>query len=141
MTQEDLILQMTRIVYDRLGPSADPRVVEELVTDLARTVVSQADFSPRENALSPRVVVSAVGTSRPGIVAAITAKLAESYYNIVDMNQTVVQGKFAMVLIAEASANAADLAGLRQGLKDVGEEMGVQVYTQREDLFRTMHRV
>ena len=141
MTQEDLILQMTRIVYDRLGPSADPRVVEELVTDLARTVVSQADFSPRESALSPRVVVSAFGTSRPGIVAAITQKLAESYYNIVDMNQTVVQGKFAMVLIAEASANAADLAGLRQGLKDVGEEMGVQVYTQREDLFRTMHRV
>jgi predicted amino acid-binding ACT domain protein len=56
----------------------------------------------------------------PVLSPAITAKLAESYYNIVDMNQTVVQGKFAMVLIAEASANAADLAGIATGTQGRG---------------------
>jgi ACT domain-containing protein len=139
MTREELILQMTRTVYERLGPAADPRVVEDLVTDLARTVAVR-DTS-RVGSSSSRVVVSAFGTSRPGIVAAITSQLAEASYDLVDMNQTVVQGKFAMVLIAEAAANAADLSALRQGLKDVGEQMGVQVYTQREDLFHAMHRI
>lgn len=133
-------MQMTRIVYGRLGETADPRIVEDLVTDLARSV--SAEVSPsRTPSSSSRVVVSAFGTSRPGIVAAITSELAEARYDIVDMNQTVVQGKFAMVLIAEVAADSRDLSALRQGLKDVGEEMGVQVYTQREDLFHAMHRI
>ena len=141
MSQEDLILQMTRIVYDRLGAGADPRLVEDLVTELARAVVAKGESSLKRSNSPSRVVVSAFGTSRPGIVAAITSKLAEARYNIVDMNQTVVQGKFAMVVIAEAATDASDLSGVRQSLKDVGEQMGVQVYTQREDLFHAMHRV
>jgi ACT domain-containing protein len=140
MTREEMIMQMTRIVYSRLGAGADPRVVEDLVIDLARSLSSGMDVS-RTVSSSSRVVVSAFGTSKPGIVAAITSELAEARYDIVDMNQTVVQGKFAMVLIAEVAADSRDLSALRQGLKDVGEEMGIQVYTQREDLFHAMHRV
>lgn len=142
MSQEDLIYRMTRIVYQRLGPEANVRLVEDLVTELARAVGEETDLPPSGGSTgASRVVVSVFGTSRPGIVAAITSKLAESEYNIVDVNQTVVQGKFAMVLIAEAAANATDLSGLRRALVSVAEPMGVQVYIQREDLFQAMHRV
>lgn len=140
MTREELVMQMARIVYQRLGAGTDPRVVEDLVTDLARSVPLEGTTSGSMSS-SARVVVSTFGTSKPGIVAAITSELAEARYNIVDMNQTVVQGKFAMVLIAEAAADSSDLSALRQGLKDVGQQMGVQVYTQREDLFHAMHRI
>ncbi len=142
MAQEDLIYRMTKLVYERLGPEADARLVEELVTDLFRVIGQEGSSQTASSGPSPaRIVVSAFGTSRPGIVAAITSTLAESDYNIIDMNQTVVQGKFAMVLIAEATEKASDLLGLRERLKSVGERVGVQVFTQREDLFQSMHRV
>ncbi len=141
MSKEELVYRLTRLVYDRLGPQTDARLVEDLVTELFRTIGSARVAEDRSNGQSARVVVSALGTSRPGIVAAITSTLAESRYDIVDMNQTVVQGKFAMVLIAEAADNALDLSSLRAGLTQVGDRVGVQVYSQREDLFQSMHRV
>ena len=141
MAETDLIYRVTRAVYARLGPQADARLVEDLVTDIVRLIGPAA--SPPGSSVQPgaRIVVSAFGTSRPGIVAAITARLAESRYNILDINQTVVQGKFAMVLIAEGEAGASDLAALRESLKADGDRVGVQVFTQREDLFQSMHRV
>ncbi|MEP7271657.1 MAG: ACT domain-containing protein [Acidobacteriota bacterium] len=138
-SREDLVYRLTCIVYERLGSQADARLVEDLVTAVVQTIGSESVTDGGGS--GSRVVVSAFGTSRPGIVAAITSQLAESRYNIVDMNQTVVQGKFAMVLIAEAGPNAIDLSTLRAGLKAVGERVGVQVYTQSEDLFQSMHRV
>jgi ACT domain-containing protein len=144
MANEDLIYQMTKTVLARLGPQADVRLVEEIVADLYRLVDRAADsatLGAGAASLRSRVVVSAFGTSRPGIVAAIASTLAEAKYNIVDMNQTVVQGKFAMVLIAEAAEGANDLASLKEQLRAAGENVGVRILAQREDLFQAMHRV
>jgi ACT domain-containing protein len=143
MPQEDLIYRITKAVFSRLGDKADARVVEDLVTDIYRLIEAGGTLdgvgAPQSEAA--RVVVSAFGTSRPGIVAAITSALAEASYDIVDMNQTVVQGKFAMVLIAEGGDGTNDLTSLRERLKIAGERIGVRVYAQREELFQSMHRV
>lgn len=143
MTREDLIYQMTKAVYERLGPQTDPGLVEDLVTDVVRLIERDRRLEETKGSVSPgaRIVVSAFGTSRPGIVAAVSSILAESRYNIVDMNQTVVQGKFAMVLIAEAADSSNDLTRLKEKLDAEGERVGVRIYTQREDLFQRMHRV
>lgn len=143
MTDEELIYQMTKAVYARLGPQADARLVEEMVTDLARLVARgmERGAAARADLQGARVIVSAFGTSRPGVVAAIASTLAEAQYNIVDMNQTVTQGKFAMMVIAEAGAEASDLGTLKEQLRQAGERVGVRVYVQREDLFQAMHRV
>ena len=143
MANEDLIYQMTKTVLARLGPQADARLVEEMVADLYRLVDGAVEGGTPLGAASlrSRVVVSAFGTSRPGIVAAIASTLAEAKYNIFDMNQTVVQGKFAMVLIAEAAEGANDLATLKEQLRAAGESVGVRILAQREDLFQAMHRV
>jgi ACT domain-containing protein len=143
MANEDLIYQMTKTVLARLGPQADARLVEEMVADLYRLVDGAVEGGTPLGAASlrSRVVVSAFGTSRPGIVAAIASTLAEAKYNIFDMNQTVVQGKFAMVLIAEAAEGANDLATLKEQLRAAGESVGVRILAQREDLFHAMHRV
>jgi ACT domain-containing protein len=139
MANEQLIYQLTRAVYDRLGASADKQLVENLVTDIYRLV--EAGGGAGGEGRSGRVVISAFGISHPGIVAAIASTLAEARYDIVDINQTVVQGKFAMVLIADAGEAAGDLASLKVRLREVGERLGVRVYAQREDLFQAMHRV
>jgi ACT domain-containing protein len=145
MTNEELIYQITKAVYQRLGPAVDKDAVESLVADIYRLVRSgnAAPAAPVEarQGREPRVVISAFGISRPGIVAAIAATLAETDYDIVDMNQTVVQGKFAMVLIAEANRASSDVTTLKARLKEAGKRVGVRVYAQREDLFQAMHRV
>jgi ACT domain-containing protein len=145
MNNEELIYQITRAVYDRLGGGANQELVESLVMDIFRLVRSESAAGPAETEAaqgrSGRVVISAFGISRPGVVAAITTTLAAAGYNIVDMNQTVVQGKFAMVLIADASQANSDLATLKLRLKDAGERVGVRIYAQREDIFQAMHRV
>ena len=146
MTKEGLIFGLTKLVFDRLGANADVRLVEDLVTDIARFIESDEIEGAGPAWTSgtkgtTRVVVSAFGTSRPGIVAAISTSLADSRYNIVDMNQTVVQGKFAMVLIAESGSGALPLPTLKERLTSAGEGLGVRVYAQTEDLFQAMHRV
>jgi len=145
MTNEELVYQITKAVSQRLGAAADKHLVENLVTDIYRLVRTNGAAEPVNAEAGPgrsdRIVISAFGISRPGIVAAISATLAEAAYDIMDMNQTVVQGNFAMVLIADASQAAIDLAALKVRLKETGERVGVRIYAQREDLFQAMHRI
>jgi ACT domain-containing protein len=146
VTKESLIYGLTKVVFGRLGTNADVHLVEDLVTDIAR-FIENAEIDgpgiarPTGTQGTTRVVVSAFGTSRPGIVAAISTSLADSRYSIIDMNQTVVQGKFAMVLIAESGSGALPLPTLKERLTSAGEGLGVRVYAQTEDLFQAMHRV
>ena len=159
MANEELIYRITRAVYESLGAGADERVVEKLVTDVYRAVepAVKADGAARGSAAATnqfaidvregeadaqgRMVVSVFGVDRPGIVAAVSQILAETQCSIVDINQTVVQGKFAMVMIANASHARQSIASLKERFREEGERLGVRIYAQREDLFNAMHRV
>jgi ACT domain-containing protein len=88
-----------------------------------------------------RLVVSVFGMDHPGIVAGVAQILAEAGCSIVDINQTVVQGKFAMVIIANTSRSRLSVTELKDRLRSEGEKLGVHIYAQREDLFNAMHRI
>ncbi|MBA3714227.1 MAG: ACT domain-containing protein [Pyrinomonadaceae bacterium] len=87
------------------------------------------------------MVISVFGVDRPGIVAAVAQILAEAECSIADINQTVVQGKFAMVLIANSARARQSAAELKERFRREGERLGVRIYAQREDLFNAMHRI
>lgn len=148
MANEDLIYRITRAVYDRLGPGADENMVEQLVTDIYREVgssASSASSAPSAPAAaggsSSRLIISVFGMDHPGIVAGVSQILAAASCSIVDINQTVVQGKFAMVIIAETARARESTTELKDRLRREGEKLGVRIYAQREDLFNAMHRV
>ncbi len=144
MPNEDLIYRITRAVYERLGPGADEQMVEQLVTDIYREVnLSGTTGSPARSAegSSSRLIISVFGMDHPGIVAGVSQILAEASCSIVDINQTVVQGKFAMVIIADSSRARESTSELKERLRREGERLGVRIYAQREDLFNAMHRV
>jgi ACT domain-containing protein len=150
MPNEDLIYRITRAVYERLGAGADEQMVEQLVTDIYREVhVSASTGSTGSTASSvssaegssSRMVISVFGVDNPGIVAGVSQILAEAGCSIIDINQTVVQRKFAMVIIAETSRARESTAELKERLRREGETLGVRIYAQREDLFNAMHRV
>jgi ACT domain-containing protein len=155
MANEDLIYRITRAVYDRLGSTTDEQTIEQLVTDIYREVIKNDHSShswpnsgvahnvtsaTREGS-SERMVISVFGLDHPGIVAGVAQILAEAGCSIVDINQTVVQGKFAMVIIADASRARESTAELKDRLRREGEKLGVRIHAQREDLFNAMHRV
>lgn len=141
MANEDLIYRITRAVYERLGASADEQMVEQLVTDIYREVdASASPVSPGEGS-SSRMIISVFGVDHPGIVAGVSQILAEAGCSIIDINQTVVQGKFAMVIIGDTSRARESTTELKDRLRRAGEQLGVRIYAQREDLFNAMHRV
>ena len=169
MANEELIYRITRAVYERLGANADEQTVSNLVTDIYRAVEPEVkangangkleaanasspsttshstnyagDVPPADDASAARLVVSVFGVDRPGIVASVSQVLADAGCSIVDINQTVVRGKFAMVMIADMRAAKESAAELKARFRQEGERIGIRIYAQREDLFNAMHRI
>ena len=147
MANEELIYRITRAVYGRLGTQADEQTVEALVMDVYRAVepalASAAEGAPKGGAegRADRLIVSVFGTDHPGIVAAVSQILAEARCSIIDINQTVVQGKFAMVIVADITRAGESVAALKDRFRNEGDRLGVHIYAQREDLFNAMHRI
>lgn len=150
MANEELIYRITRAVYGRLGAEADERTVEALVMDVYRAVEPElgdaGGAGTRESksggeGRADRLVVSVFGVDHPGIVAAVSQVLAEAGCSIADINQTVVQGKFAMVIIADISQARESVTALKDRFRNEGERLGARIYAQREDLFNAMHRI
>ena len=151
MPNEDLIYRITRAVYDRVGNAVDDTTVEQLVTDIYKQVAVTNNSHPAVDrgagqmgsaeGSSDRMVISVFGLDHPGIVAGVSQILAEASCSIIDINQTVVQGKFAMVIIGDTSRARESTAELKERLRLAGQTLGVNIYAQREDLFNAMHRI
>lgn len=152
MTDETLIFEITKAVYGRIGQSVDRATVEDLVADVYRAVKPAVGAASRDGDMperSPRggvgsherIIVSVFGLDRPGIVSAVSSVLADADCSIADINQTVVSGKFAMVLVADSSRSTLGVAEIKERFKEAGARLGVRIYAQREDLFNAMHRV
>lgn len=159
MTNEELIYRITRTVYGRLGTSAEEQTVEQLVTEIYREVepflrnngtsyqppqsfpTSGSINTEAQGGASNRMIISVFGVDHPGIVAGVAQILAAAECSIVDINQTVVQGKFAMVIIADMTRARESAGELKERLRREGEKLGVRIYAQREDLFNAMHRI
>lgn len=90
---------------------------------------------------SQRIIVSVLGKDRVGIIAGVTQVLAANRINILDISQTIMQGLFTMILVADMAESAIDLHQLKEALAEKGRELGVKIEAQHEDVFRYMHRL
>ena len=88
-----------------------------------------------------QVVLTIVGKDKVGITARVTNALAEMYINIININQNIMQGFFNMVLIADMEGANVTLADARQRMVQLGEEIGVEIRLQSEEIFAAMHRI
>lgn len=96
---------------------------------------------PEHTSAIQHIVVSVLGEDRSGIVAAVSGALAQAGANIIDIRQTILSGIFSMTMIVEIDENTTKFDELQTTLEGVGNELGVQVHVQREDVFRFMHRI
>ncbi len=141
MDREALAYRISEILLNRLRPEPPRAVVEAVVADLVRLLERQP-AGPEPAAPPPRLaVLTVLGRNRKGIVHAFSEVLAEHGVDIVDINQTLVHGNFAMMMVVDPSGADVDLAGLKALLKPRAEALGVGVFLQYEDLLRAVNRV
>ena len=88
-----------------------------------------------------KAIVTVVGKDRVGIIAETCVALAAYNVNILDISQTVMQGYFTMMMAVDTSMSEIPFAELAKKLDAKGEEMGMSIRLQREDIFEAMHRV
>ena len=88
-----------------------------------------------------RIVVTVVGKDTVGIIARVCTYLANNDINILDLSQSIVQGFFNMIIIADASASPLTFTAIQEGLAELGNSMGQAIQAQREEIFEMMHRI
>lgn len=88
-----------------------------------------------------QVVLTIVGKDKVGITAKVTNALADMNINIININQNIMQGFFNMVLIADMEGANVTLAEAREVMVQLGQEIGVEIRLQSEEIFTAMHRI
>ncbi len=106
----------------------------------AQTSRIVAEFAPMPDK-SNRIIVTVIGADTVGIIAKVSAVLAEANANIIDISQTTVREFFAMIMLADMEKASVPFDELKRRLNAKGEELGLKVDAQHEDVFKFMHRV
>ena len=88
-----------------------------------------------------KCIVTVLGKDTVGISANVCAYLAENEINILDISQTIIQGYFNMMMIVDVTDMKKDFKVVCDELTVIGEEIGVKIHCQREEIFEKMHRL
>jgi ACT domain-containing protein len=88
-----------------------------------------------------RAVITVIGKDRKGIIAGVSAELAASGINILDISQTTLQEYFAMIMMVDMAEATVSFPAIQKKLDLKGRELGMQIKIQREDIFNAMHEI
>ena len=88
-----------------------------------------------------RTIITVVGKDTVGIIAKVCTYMADHQINILDTSQTIIQGFFNMMMIVDTSKMTIDYVTMTEEITRLGEDTGVQIKCQREDIFDKMHRI
>ena len=86
-----------------------------------------------------RTIITVVGKDTVGIIARVCTYLAENSINILDISQTIVQGYFNMMMIVDTMNKP--FGDMADEMTSLGEEIGVVIKCQKEEIFDKMHRI
>ncbi len=88
-----------------------------------------------------RAIITVVGQDQVGIIAKICSYLAKTDINILDISQTILQGYFNMMMIVDVTKLCDEFANIADELEKLGQDIGVSIKLQHEDIFNKMHRI
>lgn len=96
--------------------------------------------SAAATAASNLAVITVEGIDKPGIIAAVASEIARQHGNITDLSQTILAGVFVMVTVVDMTGTAGYEA-FAEGLRTVGEEIGVDISVRLYSVYEAMHRI
>ena len=88
-----------------------------------------------------RTIITVVGKDTVGIIAKVCTYLAENGINILDISQTIVQDFFNMMMVVDTGKSEKSFGDMANDLEKLGEEIGVVIKCQKEEIFDQMHRI
>lgn len=88
-----------------------------------------------------KCIITVVGKDSVGIIAKVCTYLAETNINILNISQTIVDGYFNMMAVADVENSKKELDIVAVELRDISLQIGVNIHCQREEIFEKMHRV
>ncbi len=86
-------------------------------------------------------VITVVGQDTIGIIARVSAILAEKRVNIKDITQTIMEDIFTMIMIVDMTESTISIKELADILDVLGGEIGLSIRLQHAGLFNAMHRI
>ena len=88
-----------------------------------------------------KAIVTVIGKDKSGIIANVSNMLAKKQINIEDISQTILQGYFTMIMLVDIDEKKITIDELNKDAEIVGNEIGVKIIIQHEDIFNAMYRV
>jgi ACT domain-containing protein len=88
-----------------------------------------------------KTIITVVGQDTVGIIAKVCTYLADNNVNVEDISQTIIQGYFNMMMIVDTSDSSKPVGEMAGDLEKIGDEIGLKIRCQHEDIFTRMHRI
>ncbi|MEE1078091.1 MAG: ACT domain-containing protein [Agathobacter sp.] len=88
-----------------------------------------------------KAIITVVGKDTVGIIAKVCTYLADNKVNVLDISQTIVSGYFNMMMIVDMASASKSFGDVSSDMEKLGEEIGVSIKCQREEIFNMMHRI
>jgi len=85
--------------------------------------------------------VSVLGMDKKGIIKEVSSILSDTSINILDINQSIVQGYFTMVMFVDLSDMTIELTLLKKALNEIADKLQLKIKVQHEDIFNAMHKI
>ncbi len=140
MDRKEFVYKITEIVFKHFGDS-DTEKIKSCVRELLQTVEPAQSETVSQRDDKDTAIITVFGESKPGIVAGISSVLAECNVDITDITQTLLGKNFAMIIIVDLSTSSVNFTELKKMLTQKGEQLGVAVFSQHKELFKSMHRI
>ncbi|MCI1934955.1 MAG: ACT domain-containing protein [Bifidobacteriaceae bacterium] len=88
-----------------------------------------------------KAIITVVGRDTVGIIAKVCTYLSENDVNVLDISQTIIDGFFNMMMIVDYANTSKDFGTIVDDLEGLGDQIGVRIRCQREEIFTQMHRI
>ena len=86
-----------------------------------------------------KAILTVIGKDKVGIIAGISNKLSKLKINILDVNQTILDGYFNMMMMLDLKECTEEFVNVQSILSKEASILGVEVKIQREEIFKSMH--
>ncbi|MDL2258584.1 ACT domain-containing protein [Eubacteriales bacterium OttesenSCG-928-K08] len=89
-----------------------------------------------------KAVLTVLAKDRVGIIALVSTRLSQLDVNILDITQTVMdEDVFVMLMLVDINLSKASFHDVQENLRKLGEENGISIRLQREEIFDAMHKI
>lgn len=145
---EDEIRKIAEHAVTQLGEHATPANIEKVVHETVQRLYKpevikkeQPEELPSPKKSADRVIVTAFGKNKVGILAGITTCLAETGCDVIDLSQKILKEFFTIMLLVDIADSNENFDSIKQKLIDTGEKFDLKVIVQHEQIFSSMHRI